>query len=221
MIPATHRLAGLRSLAGVSRFRRLIAAQVVSQAADGLYQIALAAVLIFDVAVADTPEQVTKILAVTLIPFSVVGPFTGPFIDRFSRRSILVGTSLVRAVLVLLLIFMLTVFLLGFFFDWIEIALIIFPIFGPIMALQDFGDHVAQNQILVWFAVLVAINLQTSYLTPPFGFALFYLRGVAPPELGIRDIYRGVIPFVGLQILVMMIALIYPALLLWLPWILL
>jgi MFS family permease len=104
MIPATHRLAGLRALAGVPRFRRLIAAQVTSQAADGLYQIALAAVLIFDVTVAETPAQVTKILAVTLIPFSIVGPFTGPFIDRFSRRSILVGTSLVRAVLTALLI---------------------------------------------------------------------------------------------------------------------
>lgn len=106
---------------------------------------------------------------------------------------------------------------MGFFFDWIEIALIIFPIFGPIVAMQDFGDHVAQQQILLWFAVLVAINLQTSYLTPPFGFALFYLRGVAPPEVTINDIYRGVIPFVFLQLLVLLLAVIFPQLVLWLP----
>lgn len=97
-------LRDLRAVAGRRGFRRLISAQVVSQAADGLYQIALAAVLIFDVSVAKTPGQVTKLLAVTLIPFSVVGPFTGPFIDRFSRRSILVGSSVVRAGLTLALV---------------------------------------------------------------------------------------------------------------------
>ncbi len=99
-----RRLEGLRALLAESGFRRLIAAQVTSQAADGLYQIALASVLIFDVSTAETPAQVTKILAVTLIPFSVVGPFTGPFIDRFSRRSILVGSSVLRTVLTLLLV---------------------------------------------------------------------------------------------------------------------
>lgn len=97
------RLVGLRALAARRNFRRLIASQVTSQAADGLYQIALAAVLIFDVSVARTPGQVTKLLAATLIPFSVVGPFTGPFIDRFSRRSILVGASAIRAALTLAL----------------------------------------------------------------------------------------------------------------------
>jgi MFS family permease len=77
--------------------RRLLGAQFLSQAADGLYQIALASILIFNVAAAETPAQVTKVLAVTLLPFSLIGPFTGPFIDRFSRRSILVGASAIRA----------------------------------------------------------------------------------------------------------------------------
>ena len=89
---------------GERRFRRLVTSQWSSQAADGLYQIALAAVLIFDVSTAETPAQVTKVLAATLLPFSVIGPFTGPFIDRFSRRSILVGSSIVRACLTLLLL---------------------------------------------------------------------------------------------------------------------
>jgi MFS family permease len=83
-------------------FRRLLASQLLNQVADGLYQIALASVLIFGLEAARTPAQVTKVLAVTLVPFSLVGPFTGPFIDRFSRRSILVGASLVRTGLILL-----------------------------------------------------------------------------------------------------------------------
>jgi MFS family permease len=85
-------------------FRRLLATQLLNQLADGLYQIALASVLIFGFEAADTPAQVTKVLAVTYIPFSLVGPLTGPFIDRFSRRSILVGTSVARCVLTVLLI---------------------------------------------------------------------------------------------------------------------
>jgi MFS family permease len=94
----------LRALAGNSGFLRLLAFQGLSQASDGLYQIAVAAVVIFDVSAAQTPAQVTKVLAVTLLPFSLVGPFTGPFIDRFSRRSILVGASILRVLITLSLI---------------------------------------------------------------------------------------------------------------------
>src|SRR5918996_1490680 len=94
----------LRVLARNRRFLRLLAVQGLSQASGGLYQIAVAAVVIFEVSAAQTPAQVTKVLAVTLLPFSLVGPFTGPFIDRFSRRSILVGTSVVRTGLILLLL---------------------------------------------------------------------------------------------------------------------
>lgn len=99
-----RRLPGLRDLAARRGYRRLISSQVTSQAADGLYQIAIASVLIFDVTAAETPGQVTKVLAVTLLPFSLIGPFTGPFIDRFSRRSILTGTSALRAALTFALI---------------------------------------------------------------------------------------------------------------------
>jgi MFS family permease len=104
-VPARSRgFPGLRDLAAKPKFRRLIAAQAFSQAADGFYQIALASFLIFSVEAARTPGQVTKILAVTTIPFSLVGPFTGPFIDRFSRRSVLVGSKLAMVVLTLAII---------------------------------------------------------------------------------------------------------------------
>jgi MFS family permease len=99
-----HRLAGVRELARIGPFRRLIAAQVLSQLADGAYQIALASSLIFSVEAARTPAQVTKILAVTYLPFSLVAPFTGPFIDRFSRRSLLVWSKVVMAGLTVLMI---------------------------------------------------------------------------------------------------------------------
>jgi MFS family permease len=94
----------LLALARPGRFRRLIAAQALSQAGDGLYQIALAGALIFSVDAAETPAEVTKLLAVTYLPYSLVGPFTGPFIDRFSRRSILVGSKVLMALLTLMMI---------------------------------------------------------------------------------------------------------------------
>ena len=101
---AGSRAGGLRELLARGSFRRLIAAQVLSQLADGLYQIALASIVVFSVEAADTPGQVTKILAVTTIPFSIVGPFTGPFIDRFSRRSLLVGSKLAMVAITLALV---------------------------------------------------------------------------------------------------------------------
>jgi MFS family permease len=94
----------LRVILAHRRFRRLLAVQFLAQAADGLYQIALAKILIFDLAAAQTPAQVTKVLAVTLVPFSLVGPFTGPFIDRFSRRSLLAGSAGLRLALTVLLV---------------------------------------------------------------------------------------------------------------------
>jgi MFS family permease len=93
-----------RALISNRRFRRLLAVQGLSQASDGLYQIAVAAVVIFEASAGETPGQVTKVLAVTILPFSLVGPFTGPFIDRFSRRSVLVGASMLRVFITALLI---------------------------------------------------------------------------------------------------------------------
>ncbi len=112
------------------------------------------------------------------------------------------------------------VFLLGFFLDWIEITLIILPLIGPIIgdldfAINDYG--VIEQPVIIWFAMLVAITLQTSFLTPPVGFALFYLKGIAPKSITINDIYRGVIPFVVLQLVGLLIVLLFPSLVTWLP----
>jgi len=102
-----------------------------------------------------------------------------------------------------LLFVMAVIFVLGFFLDFVEISIIILPITVPILILKGLDP--------IWLAVLIAINLQTSFLTPPFGFSLFYLRGAAPPEVRTGDIYRGVIPFIGLQILGILLIFFFPA----------
>jgi len=120
-----------------------------------------------------------------------------------------------------LIIFVLAmVFLLGFFLDWIEISLIILPLLGPVVAGLDLGINgygVVEFPNLTWFALLVAVTLQTSFLTPPVGFALFYLKGVCPPEVKMTDIYRGVVPFIILQLIGLTLVFMYPQLVTWLP----
>ena len=108
-----------------------------------------------------------------------------------------------------LAITMLVIFLLGFMLDFIEIIFVVVPIVGPVL--------LAMGVDPVWLGVLVAVNLQTSFLTPPFGFALFYLRGVAPPEVTTGHIYRGVVPFVGLQLVLLILVVLLPSLATWLP----
>lgn len=108
-----------------------------------------------------------------------------------------------------LLIVMLVMFLLGFVIDFIEIVFVVVPIVAPVL--------LAMGVSPVWLGVMMAINLQTSFLTPPFGFALFYLRGVAPPQVRTADIYRGVLPFIGLQLLMLAAVAAFPALATWLP----
>ncbi|WP_333668103.1 TRAP transporter large permease subunit, partial [Parvibaculum sp.] len=100
-------------------------------------------------------------------------------------------------------------FLLGFFLDFIEIIFVVVPIVAPILLMMGVDP--------VWLGVMMAINLQTSFLTPPFGFALFYLRGVAPESVTTMQIYRGAIPFVGLQIVALGVIALFPALATWLP----
>jgi tripartite ATP-independent transporter DctM subunit len=117
----------------------------------------------------------------------------------------------------LLALLMAVIFLLGFFFDWLEITLIILPVFRPIVMELDFGGAVPKDQILLWFAIAVAVNLQTSYLTPPFGPALFYLRQAGAGYLTLPDIYRGIIPFTLLQLTGLILCLVFPGLVLWLP----
>lgn len=112
---------------------------------------------------------------------------------------------------------LLLIFILGFFLEWVEISFIVLPLFAPIVVALDFGLGFSRDQQLLWFAMLVAVNLQTSFLTPPFGYSLFYIKGVAPPEITIRTIYRGIIPFVGLQLTGLTLLILWPNLVLWLP----
>jgi len=108
-----------------------------------------------------------------------------------------------------LLASMLLIFVLGFFLDFLEICFVVVPILTPIAV------HFQID--LLWFAVLIAMNLQTSFLTPPFGFSLFYLKAVAPPEIPIQVIYRGIIPFIFIQLLALALVMLFPQLTLWLP----
>ncbi|MBE0501942.1 MAG: TRAP transporter large permease subunit [Desulfuromonadales bacterium] len=103
-----------------------------------------------------------------------------------------------------LILSMLVIMLLGFFIDFVEISYIVVPILAPIAANLGIDP--------IWYAILIAMNLQTSFLTPPFGFSLFYLKGVAPPEVRTTDIYKGVMPFIILQVLVLSILVVYPQL---------
>ena len=112
------------------------------------------------------------------------------------------------------------VFLLGFVLDWIEITLIVLPLMRPIingLGLDIPGFGAIDEPGLIWFVILVAVTLQTSFLTPPVGFALFYLKGVCPPEIKLMDIYRGIIPFVLLQLTGLALVFLWPALATWLP----
>lgn len=107
------------------------------------------------------------------------------------------------------LVVMVVIFLLGFILDFIEITFVVVPIIGPVLLSMGLDP--------VWLGIMIAVNLQTSFLTPPFGFALFYLRGVAPDSVQTGDIYRGVIPFIGIQVLLMLMLALWPSLATWLP----
>ena len=108
-----------------------------------------------------------------------------------------------------LLVFMVVVFVAGFFIDFIEITFILVPVAYPLFLLFEVD--------LLWVGVLIAINLQTSFLTPPFGFSLFYLKGVAPPEVRTVDIYRGIIPYVAIQLVGLGLVYFVPEVATWLP----
>jgi TRAP-type mannitol/chloroaromatic compound transport system permease large subunit len=98
---------------------------------------------------------------------------------------------------------MIAILILGFFIDFVEIAFIIVPILVPIA--ESLGIN------MIWFAILIAMNLQSSFLTPPFGFSLFYLKGVAPKGVATTDIYKGVIPFIMIQIAVLAMLIVFPS----------
>jgi len=137
--------------------------------------------------------------------------------DEFIERSL---TSLPFGPYGILGFILFCVFLLGFFLDWVEITLIILPLVAPVvgkLGLTIEGYGVVENPELVWFLILIAVTLQTSFLTPPVGFALFYLKGVAPPEVKLSHIYKGVIPFIILQLTSLIIIGIWPQVVVWLP----
>jgi tripartite ATP-independent transporter DctM subunit len=113
---------------------------------------------------------------------------------------------------------MVLIFLLGFPFEWIEICLIVLPVFGPILLKYDFSDHLGNNSALMtWFGTLVAVNLQTAFMTPPFGATLFYMKGTTPPGVTMTDVFRAMYPFVALQVLGLLLCLYFPGISLWLP----
>ena len=118
-------------------------------------------------------------------------------------------TSMPGGIVGAIITVMLVMFVLGFFLDFIEITFVVVPIVAPVLLQSDISP--------VWLGIMMAMNLQTSFLTPPFGFALFYLRGVAPPEVSTMQIYKGVIPFVIIQIFALMVLAIFPQLATWLP----
>ena len=107
------------------------------------------------------------------------------------------------------LLVMIVIFLLGFILDFIEITFVVVPIIGPVLLAMGLDP--------IWLGVMIAINLQTSFLTPPFGFALFYLRGVAPSSVQTTDMYRGVVPFIFMQLMLMLLLALWPQLVTWLP----
>jgi tripartite ATP-independent transporter DctM subunit len=109
----------------------------------------------------------------------------------------------------LLFAMMFVVFVLGAFIDWIAILFIAIPIFTPIASTLGFDP--------LWFAIVICINLQMSFLTPPFAYSMFYLKGIAPPSVTMGDIYWGVVPFIGLQIIALVLCIVFPQLILWLP----
>ncbi len=157
--------------------------------------------------VAQTTTEVTSMVFLILIGaavFSLVFRGFGgeELVEHFFTT--LPGGLVAATVLV-----MVVIFLLGFVLDFIEITFVVVPIVGPVLLAMGLDP--------VWLGVMIAINLQTSFLTPPFGFALFYLRGVAPPSVATEDIYRGVVPFIIIQLLLMLMLSLWPTLATWLP----
>ena len=147
-------------------------------------------------------------LVITATCFSLI--FKGVGGDGLIRSSLglMGGGSWSVLILILLL-----VFVLGFFLDWLEISLILMPIFVPIITQLELSNGLTGGALLVWFAILFAINLQTSFLTPPFGVSLFYLKGAVGDRVATLDIYRGVLPFIAIQLFVLLLILLFPGLL--------
>ena len=143
----------------------------------------------------------------TMVVFLLIGSTAFALVFRGLYGDVWIDnllTNLPGGIVGLLLVTNIVIFVLGFFLDFFEIAFIIIPLVAPVA--QRLGID------LVWFGVMIGMNLQTSFLTPPFGFALFYLRGVAPPEVKTTDLYRAVIPFIIIQLIALAIIIVFPGL---------
>ena len=157
--------------------------------------------------VARSTARVSSMVFLILIGASVFSlVFRGYGGDDVVREFLM---SLPGGVFGAVVLVMLVLFLLGFVLDFIEITFVVVPIIGPVLLSMGLDP--------VWLGVMIAINLQTSFLTPPFGFALFYLRGVAPPEVPTTAIYRGVAPFIAIQLLALALLALWPQIATWLP----
>jgi tripartite ATP-independent transporter DctM subunit len=158
-------------------------------------------------------EALVKTVKITTMIMTVLLAgtlFTGVFIGGggINTANVLI-TKLQLTPWMLLALIMLIIFIAGFFLDWISIVLIFLPLFTPLVKAVGFDP--------VWFCILFLIMIQTSYLTPPMAPAIFYLRAVAPPSITIRDMYRGVVPFIALQVVVLFVVMAFPKLVTWLP----
>lgn len=153
-----------------------------------------------------TLKITAMIMAVLLAGTLFTGVFIGAGGINVANRAIV---DLQLSPWMLLALMMLILFIAGFFLDWISIVLIFVPIFTPLVKAVGFD--------VVWFCTLFLIMIQTSYLTPPMAPAIFYLRAVAPPEITIHDMYRGVVPFIILQCVTLTVVMIWPKLVTWLP----
>jgi len=166
-------------------------------------------------------ETITKTLTVTaMIMLILLGGsiFTGVFVGSGGMG---VMRDLIETVNFgpweLLILFLLLIFIAGFFLEWISILLIFVPLFMPFIrdawASTGYGSYFDP----VWFCMLLLIMIQSSYLTPPMAPAIFYLRGIAPAEITLKDMYRGVVPFLVIQVIALAIVMAFPQLALWLP----
>ena len=167
----------------------------------------------------ETIETTAVMVAMVFFIIMAASVFSYPF-RYFSGDDVILDalTSLSIGPWAMLGLIIGIIFILGFFIDWIEITVITLPLFAPVLAGLDFSAHVGDAALVkVWMATLVALTLQTSFLTPPFGFALFFLKGAAPPGVAMSDIYRGVVPIVVIQLTVITLVFVLPLLAVWLP----
>jgi tripartite ATP-independent transporter DctM subunit len=158
----------------------------------------------------DAMQKTTRLTSMVFIIFIGATAFGLVFVGMGGDRLILdIFSGLPGGKWTFLILSMLLIFLLGFFLDFIEICFIVVPVIAPV------AIHMGLDPL--WFALLIALNLQTSFLTPPFGFSLFYLKASAPPTLKLQSIYKGIVPFVVVQVLVLSLMIAFPQISLWLP----